>query len=152
MRLGIYYDGVIARIPIYEDDPRYGGLIVVTPPFNVFAVLMIPFYVYIKDKKKLIRMNDLFTKAMFMPIAIMITAMFMVINLILLPFAYFAAIFKKLSLLTDKSKHQSKMIPSTSEALNQMAQMQQFEVSQIDTSWIDLIFFIILGIPVLLLA
>ena len=27
-RLGLYYDGVISRINIYEDDEYYGGLIV----------------------------------------------------------------------------------------------------------------------------
>lgn len=116
--LGIYYDGIIARIPIYEDDPRYGGLIVGTPPFNVFAILMIPFYVLVKDEQKLIRVNDIFTKAMFAPIAIMITALFMAINLVLLPFAYVAAIIKKVKLLADKNSSRRKIMPSTSNALN----------------------------------
>ena len=44
--LGLYYDGVISRIPVYEDDTKYGGLILGTPPFNFLAVLMVPFYVF----------------------------------------------------------------------------------------------------------
>ena len=91
-QLGIYYDGVIARIPIYEDDNRYGGLIVGTPPINVLAILMIPFYCCVKDEKTLRWGNDLFTRFLFAPIAILITLTFMAINLLLIPFAYISAI------------------------------------------------------------
>lgn len=47
--LGIYYDGIISRIPIYEYDSRYGGLIIGTPPYNVFALFMVPYYLIVKD-------------------------------------------------------------------------------------------------------
>ncbi len=59
--LGIYYDGIIARIPVYEDDSRYGGLIVGCPPFNVLALLMTPFYCCTKSEKRLRRVNHRFT-------------------------------------------------------------------------------------------
>ena len=101
--LGIYYDGIISRIPIYEDNPMYGGLIIGTPPFNLLAIFMIPFYLCVKDKKKLKQMNDLFTKLMFAPIALTVTALFMILNIMLLPFAYFAAIVKKIKILTSKN-------------------------------------------------
>lgn len=94
--LGIYYDGIISRIPIYEDDIRYGGLIVGTPPFNILALPMIPYYMLETNQKRLRRVNDIFTKVMFVPLALIITAIFMVQNLILLPFAYLAAIYKKM--------------------------------------------------------
>ena len=102
--LGIYYDGVIARIPIYEDDSRFGGLIVGTPPFNILAFFMIPFYCCVKDEKTLRWGNDLFTRMMFAPLAILITLAFMAINLVLLPFAYLSAIVQKIYLLRIKSK------------------------------------------------
>ena len=51
--LGLYYDGLISRIPIYEDDIFYGGLIVGVPPFNMLALPMIPFYLLVKDEDKL---------------------------------------------------------------------------------------------------
>ena len=101
--LGIYYDGIISRIPIYEDDIRYGGLIVGTPPFNILALLMIPYYLFETDQKRLRRVNDIFTKVMFAPVALIITAIFMALNCILLPFAYFAAIYKKLQLLSSEN-------------------------------------------------
>mmetsp|Transcript_564 Transcript_564/g.915 ORF Transcript_564/g.915 Transcript_564/m.915 type:complete len:236 (+) Transcript_564:879-1586(+) len=97
--LGIYYDGIIARIPIYEDDSRYGGLIVVTPPFNALSIFMIPFYLLVKNDKTLKWGNDLFTRVMFAPLALIFTALFMAVNLLLLPFAYLSAIFQKVKLL-----------------------------------------------------
>ena len=48
--LGLYYDGLIAQIPLYEDDNLYGGLIVGVPPFHMFALPMIPFYLIVKDE------------------------------------------------------------------------------------------------------
>ena len=102
--LGIYYDGVIARIPVYEDDSRYGGLIVTMPPFNVLAIFMVPFYVLIKDEKKLRKLNDQFTQVMFAPSALIITLVFAVSNLLLVPFAYFGALYKKLRLLQAKNR------------------------------------------------
>ena len=75
--LGIYYDGIISRIPIYEDDVRYGGLIVGTPPFNILALPMVPYYLFETDQKRLRRVNDIFTKVMFAPVALIITAIFM---------------------------------------------------------------------------
>ena len=48
--LGLYYDGIIQRIPVYEDDARYGGLIIGSPPFNVLAVLLVPLYILMKDE------------------------------------------------------------------------------------------------------
>ena len=50
---------------------------------------MIPFYMCIKDEKKLRRINGVFTKVMFAPVALLITVLFMALNLLLLPFAYF---------------------------------------------------------------
>jgi len=93
--LGIYYDGIIARIPMYEDDMRYGGLIVAAPPLNLLAVVMVPFYLFIKDDKKLRQVNEAYTKFAFLPLALILTLIFMALNLVSLPFAYIFAIMKK---------------------------------------------------------
>ena len=116
---------MISRIPVYEDDSRYGGLIVGIPPFNILALVMIPFYALITNEDQLRRMNDFFTKAMFLPIALGYTALFMAVNLLLLPFAYLAAIVKKIKLLTLKAK-----------------------VDMV----VDLIMFVLAGVPLLLVA
>ena len=95
---------MIARIPIYEDDNRYGGLIVGTPPFNILAIVMIPFYCCVKDEKTLRWGNDLFTRILFAPMAILITLAFIAINLLLLPFAYLSAIAQKITLLRIQAR------------------------------------------------
>ena len=138
--LGIYYDGIIARIPIYEDDDRYGGLIVGTPPFNMLSIIMIPFYMLVKDESKLRNANDLLVKVMFAPIALCILALFMVLNLVYLPFAYLTAIYKKIKLIRQKSHVHSDLLPKS---------VRQ-EMS--NSTWSDLVFFIIFGVILLLLA
>ena len=97
--LGLYYDGVISRIPVYEDDSKYGGLIVGIPPFNLLALPMIPVYALIKNEETLRKVNDLFTKALFLPVCLTYTAFFIAVNLILLPLAYLSAILKKVKLI-----------------------------------------------------
>ena len=149
--LGIYYDGIIARIPIYEDDERYGGLIVGTPPSSLFAIFMIPFYWFVKDEKKLKRINDYFTKGMFLPVSIIITLGFMAINILLLPFAYVVAIKKKIQLVRSKTYH-AKVVPTSSPAIQKMATEQVYEKTFENGSCTDLLCFIIMGIPMLLCA
>ena len=102
--MGLYYDGIISRIPVYEDDSRYGGLIVGIPPFNVLALPMIPVYLLVKNENSLRYINDVFTKIIFSPVAILITAFFMVLNAVLLPYTYIVAIVKKIKLLKSQRK------------------------------------------------
>ena len=107
-KLGLYYDVVISKINIYEDDEFYGGLIIGIPPFNVLAILMAPVYFYVKDQKQLKKINDTFTKVIFVPVALSFTALFMAINFVLLPFAYLAAIFKKIKLVNIRLPRRNK--------------------------------------------
>lgn len=94
-KLGLYYDGVIARIPVYEDDSCYGGLVVGTPPFNILAVGLLPLYLCIKDENKLRSINDTFTKVVYLPIALIACSLFAAFTLAFIPFAYlFATYFK----------------------------------------------------------
>ena len=99
--LGLYYDGLIHRIPIYEDDSQFGGLIVGLPPFNMLALPMIPFYLFVKDEGKLTYVNNAFTKVMFAPFAFILMIFFLAFTLILLPFAYLSAIVKKIKLVVN---------------------------------------------------
>ena len=102
--LGIYYDGIIARIPVYEDDSRYGGLILATPPFNLLAFLIAPYYAFATDERRLKYVNDIFVKVTFVPYALVFSAIFIVCNLVLLPIAYLAALLKKLKLMCRRQE------------------------------------------------
>ncbi len=91
--MGLYYDGIIARIPVYEDDFRYGSLIITTPPFSIFAIFLLPIFCWTKDERRLSHINDLFTKICYAPVAIIFTVVFAIFNLLMLPFAYLSAIY-----------------------------------------------------------
>lgn len=137
-KLGIYYDGIIARIPVYKYDSLYGGLIVGPPPSNVLAIFMIPFYIFVKDKKRLRHANENFTRVQFLPLAFIITGVFMIVNIALIPFAYLAAIFKKLNLMRLATKKTQSPLSS--------------KTASVQNPLVDLASFVLLGMPMLLLA
>ena len=138
-KLGLYYDVVISKINIYEDDEFYGGLVVGIPPFNVLAILMAPVYWYVSDQKLLKKINDTFTKVIFAPVALSFTALFMAMNLILLPFAYLAAILKKAKLVNMK-------LPGKNKTGDRVRDLRSDQPS------LDLLTFIFLGLPLLILG
>ena len=135
--LGIYYDGIIARIPVYEYDPRYGALIVTTPPFSFLSIVLVPLFLATKDEKVLTKWNLLHTKVSYSPMALMLTVLFMALNLVLLPFAYLVAIYKKLKLILGRKK--------LSKELRLLVKVES-------SSWADLVMFVILGPLILLFA
>ena len=113
--LGIYYDGIIARIPVYEDDRKYGSLIVSSPPFNVLAIILVPIFLCLRDENKIRKINNFFAKLSFVPLALVLTIVFMAMNLIMLPFAYLMAIFWKCKILIKKQSKSKKASTSPSD-------------------------------------
>ena len=71
------------------------------PPFNTIALPILPFYLFVKDENKLRIVNDAFTKFLFVPAALVETVVFFVLSLVMVPFAYLAAIVKKLKLIRN---------------------------------------------------
>ena len=89
---------VIAKVPIYQNDERYGGLLVVPPPFNVLSPLLIIPFLLVKEEYYLRKMNSIFCKITFLPQALFLGCFFVIGNVILLPFGYLAGIYKKIKL------------------------------------------------------
>lgn len=141
--LGLYYDGIIARIPVYEDDSRYGGLIIGTPPFNVLAVLLVPIFCCVKDERKQRVINDKFVKLLFLPVALLLTVTFMAFNLVMLPFAYLTAIYQKYTLMMAKRQK---------EAIKHRAGKKLGKHRSCSSVALDLLMFIVLGVPILVAA
>jgi hypothetical protein len=57
-RLGLYYDGLIASMPGYQFDERFGILILLPPPFNVLALPFVPIFLCFMNKPNaLIKLN-----------------------------------------------------------------------------------------------
>lgn len=100
---------------------------------------MLPFYIFTKDEQRLRQVNESFTKFTFSPVALILTVFFATFNLVTLPFAYLVAIAKKIQLLRSQYLYEKQ----------NKSKMQRIESS--DTLK-DLLLFILLGIPILILG
>jgi hypothetical protein len=98
-KLGLYYDGLIAAIPIYKYKKNYGALICAVPPFNLLVLPFLPIFVCTRKKEKLTTINNWICKLIFVPIASIISAVFIAGNALMLPFAYILTVFKKAHLI-----------------------------------------------------
>ena len=58
----------------------------------------------VKDEEKLIKYNDMFTKFIFAPVALISAVVFLALSLVLLPFAYLSAIMKKIQIICKQRK------------------------------------------------
>ena len=91
VKLGLYLQGVIESISSYKNDKRYGGLICMTPPFNVIAYVLLPFYHCTKDLDKLARFNNRVCQITYFPFAILFTTIFLAGSILITPFAWLKA-------------------------------------------------------------
>ena len=77
----------------------------------MLALPMIPFYLFVKDEKKLKQVNNIFTEVMFAPFAFVLMVCFLAFSLILLPFAYLSAIVKKIKLIVNVRDKFTRVMP-----------------------------------------
>ena len=103
-KLGLYYDGVIEVIPAYKYRKYYGALIAACPPFNLFILPFLPIYLCNSKKKRLRKLNNTLVKIVFTPFALIYTAVFLICNILLIPFAYVYTCYKKLNLIFNHSE------------------------------------------------
>ena len=99
VKLGLYSQGIIEAMPVYKNDKRYGALISATPPFNVLIFLLTPLFLIIKDKDALEVINSFLLRVCYLPVVLVTTCIFIVANLLMLPFAYFKILIHKFLLL-----------------------------------------------------
>ena len=98
-RLGLYYNTLLGSVSAYKWDAHYGALIITFMPFNAFAFLLSPLFIVIKDQQKLRNMNWFLAVIGYVPLAMLLLAFYIPANLIMLPFAYVAALIKKIYLI-----------------------------------------------------
>jgi hypothetical protein len=103
-RLGLYYDQVLSRIPVYKNDNRYGVLITTVPPFNILCLFVIPIFYAIKNEDTIAKINQKLQVVGYLPIAIIYGIKFAVSNILMLPFAYIAAIVKKVKVIVWRNR------------------------------------------------
>ena len=88
-QLGLYYEVIVGLIPSMEYDEKFGALVCAQPPMNL---LIFPFQ-WIQllplGENFLLWYNNMMCHLMYLPINLVLTAWFTIVNIILMPFAYF---------------------------------------------------------------
>lgn len=108
LKLGLYYDGVVDAIPSYKYDKQYGAMICAVPPFNVLMVPFTPIFYCVKNPRHLRVINKYLSMFAYLPIAVIMTIIFTVMNLLLIPFAYVFAVVHKIKLVTAPRIYRSR--------------------------------------------
>ena len=93
-----------------------------------------PYYLCVSDEERLRKTNDTITKVLFLPTALALTLAFIAGNLVMVPFAYIAAVVKKIKLIA-KASRKKKTLPK-----------QQV------SNGLDLAIFVLFGVPLLLFS
>ena len=88
VRRGLYNYNILQVTAGYKPDAYYGGLMVLPPPMCVLSFLLLPFYIFIRDRATLRSFNLGVYKGFYGIGLVVYGAIFLAINLILTPFAY----------------------------------------------------------------
>jgi hypothetical protein len=95
VRVGLYWSSVIKEMPKYTYDKHYGVLVMFPFVFSFIGFLLLPCFALCGDNKKLAVVNEVAFKIFYTPIALILLAIFMTVNLALLPIAYVKTVIHK---------------------------------------------------------
>jgi hypothetical protein len=95
---GLYLKNVINNRQKYDYDKHYSGIVFAPPPLNLIFMFVVPFLVYIKNKK----MNQIVIVCEYLPWGILSVVGFTVISLVIMPFTYLLLLFGKLKKIPVK--------------------------------------------------
>ena len=98
IRQGMQNYIIVRHAPAYTVDKVYGSLLTV-PPFAFISTLTLPYYFCVKDKKRLKKFNSRMIQLYYSIIFIMLALGFIVVNLLLIPFAYLKTSWHKFQLV-----------------------------------------------------
>ena len=102
VRKGVYNYNVLRAVATYMPTKYYGGLGVLPSPANFLIFCFSPLFIFIKDKKRLERINGVVYTCIYTLWTMIISIFFIPFNLILLPFAYFKTCILKINLARKK--------------------------------------------------
>mmetsp|Transcript_20153 Transcript_20153/g.27223 ORF Transcript_20153/g.27223 Transcript_20153/m.27223 type:complete len:505 (-) Transcript_20153:373-1887(-) len=97
---GIYNHNILKTAPSYKLDKRYGGLTILPGPAALISFMALPFYALVKDRDRLERFNKGFYFGFYGVVCLVISSIFLAINLLLVPFAYLKTCAHKVSLVS----------------------------------------------------
>ena len=96
MRKGVYNYNIVKLYSSYKIDKYYGGLILNWPPLFLFSFFLLPFYIFYRNNKKmLLKINRQFFNFVYFILLIPLSAIFMALNMLMLPFAYLKTLVHK---------------------------------------------------------
>jgi len=141
LRRGLYYDTLTAQLPAYEYDNRWGVLILVPPPLNLFILpLVLIFWCLDINSDRVQVINEVFVKVAYFPVAIILTVVFMAANLLLIPLACFNVLFYKIWHVCCCCYHKKNFRARNSQSL------------KVTTSGFELTLFVVFGLPMLIIS
>lgn len=110
LKLGLYYDGLIATIPSMKYDKHFGCLVLLPPPLNLIYAPLVLVFVVIRHKGALRCLNRFFVYLAFLPQALVYLFIFCLCNFLLIIPAYIYACVHKM-----KSRYSKAFLRQTSE-------------------------------------
>lgn len=99
VRVGLFWGSVINEIPKLKFDSQYGVLNIFPFFFYWISFLVLPFLLCIKTPRTLKLINQICFHIVYFPLSLVLLAVFMAVNVALLPFAYVKTIVHKALLL-----------------------------------------------------
>lgn len=99
LNVGLYWAQVIREMPKYHYHKHYGALVMLPFIFSWIGFLLMPFLYCYKNKKVLENVNEVAFKFVFGLQALLMIALFILVNLGLVPFAYLKTLAHKTALL-----------------------------------------------------
>mmetsp|Transcript_10470 Transcript_10470/g.14477 ORF Transcript_10470/g.14477 Transcript_10470/m.14477 type:complete len:243 (+) Transcript_10470:2307-3035(+) len=111
---GLYLKGIIKARPFYEFDDTYGFIVCNPFPFNIINIMFLPYFYCVKksgaSQETLQLLNYRLCKISFVPMAICFIAIFICVDIILIPIAYFFGMLTKINVLVnDKADRKYKV-------------------------------------------
>lgn len=99
VRTGLFWGQVINEMPKLQYDSYYGMLNIFPFFFYWLSFLLLPCLLCIKDRRKLLKINQVSYHIVYFPLSLILLAVFVAVNLALLPLAYVKTVAHKAILL-----------------------------------------------------
>ena len=86
-------------MPKLAYDKHYGALAMFPFPFGWLSVMALPLLGFSKNKRWLRKTNSIFMHIVYFPVMLCVLLLFVTVNLLLIPVAYFKTLVHKIALL-----------------------------------------------------
>jgi hypothetical protein len=103
-KLVLYINEILKLRASLEYDNRASGMVSTFPPWNFFPLILSPFHFILTDT---VAFNEVVCHICYVPVMVVITIVFIVLNIFLIPLAYMKGIFTKAQFLFSSKLEKS---------------------------------------------